>query len=213
MRLSPIPLMIDDLKVAFDGRYMIEELLDILEEAIQDFEAQAGLRMAARLNDVVKRVAKQVNRIFSTIAGIIAVTPIPVADLYVLLVLQAILVSLVASLSGRDLSLDTAKEFILSLGGVVGAGYTFRFIAQQGTKLVNAFWPGVGSALSAGIAASGTLAIGKAAILYYIDGKDFAEAKAKFEEARKEKFKDKVEIIKDGNSIEDKNTDKESDDK
>jgi hypothetical protein len=44
--------------MAFDGRYHIEELLDILEKAILDFEAQMGLRMAARLKDVVIRIAK-----------------------------------------------------------------------------------------------------------------------------------------------------------
>ena len=182
---------IDNLQMAFDGRYQIEELLDILEEAIQDFEAQAGLRMAARLNDVVKRVAKQLNTIFSTISGAVALTPIPVSDIYILLVLQSVLVSLIASLSGRDISLDTAKEFILSLGGVVGAGYTFRLIAQQGSKLINAVWPGVGSTVSSGIAAAGTAAIGRSAIMYYIDGKDLEEAKAKFEEARKEKARKK----------------------
>ena len=181
----------DNLQMAFDGRYQIEELLDILEEAIQDFEAQAGLRMAARLSDVVKRVANQLNIIFSAISGTIALTPIPVSDIYILLVLQSLLVSLIASLSGRDLSLDTAKEFVLSLGGVVGAGYTFRLIAQQGTKLINVVWPGIGSAVSSGIAATGTSAIGKSAIMYYIDGKDLEEAKAKFEELRKEKARKK----------------------
>lgn len=147
--------------------------------------------MAARLNDVVKRVAKQLNTIFSTISVAVALTPIPVSDIYILLVLQSVLVSLIASLSGRDISLDTAKEFILSLGGVVGAGYTFRLIAQQGSKLINAVWPGVGSAVSSGIAAVGTAAIGRSAIMYYIDGKDLEEAKAKFEEARKEKARKK----------------------
>lgn len=55
---------IDNLQIAFDGRYNIEELLDILEEAILDFEAQMGLRMAARLNDVVERIARHLNKIF-----------------------------------------------------------------------------------------------------------------------------------------------------
>lgn len=173
---------IDHLQMAFDGRYQIEELLDILEVAIQNFEAQAGLRMAARLEDVVKRVAKQLNTIFSTMAGTVALTPIPVADMYVLLILQALLVSMIASLSGRDISIDTAKEFILGLGGMVGAAHTFRMIAQQGTKLMNAIWPGVGSAVSAGVAASGTAAIGKAAIMYFIDGTNIEDAKAAFQE-------------------------------
>ena len=88
--------------MAFDGRYHIEELLDILEKAILDFEAQMGLRMAARLKDVVIRIAKHLNTIFSSISGGIALSPIPVSDIYILLALQAILVALIASLSGRD---------------------------------------------------------------------------------------------------------------
>lgn len=177
---------IDNLQIAFDGRYRIEELLDILEEAILDFEAQMGLRMAARLTEVVHRIARHLNNIFAGISATVALTPIPVSDIYVLLILQAVLVLLIASLSGRDISLDTAKEFILSIGGIAGAGYAFRLIAQQATKFLNAVWPGSGSAVSSAIAAAGTVAIGKAAIAYYIDEKTIDEAKKKFEEARSE---------------------------
>lgn len=177
---------VDNLQIAFDGRYRIEELLDILEEAILDFEAQMGLRMAARLNEVVRRIAKHLNSIFSGISATVALTPIPVSDIYILLILQAVLVVLIASLSGRDISLDTAKEFIFSMGGVAGFGYTFKLIAQQAAKFLNGIWPGSGSAVSAGIAAAGTTAIGKAAIAYYIEGKTMDEAKKKFEETKKE---------------------------
>lgn len=178
---------IDNLQIAFDGRYRIEELLDILESAILDFEAQMGLRMAARLNEVVHRFARYLNRIFSGISATVALTPIPVSDIYILLVLQAVLVVLIASLSGRDISLDTAKEFIFSMGGVAGLGYALKLLAQQASKLLNGIWPGAGSAVSAGVAAMGTSAIGKAAIAYYIDDKTMEEAKKKFEDAKKEK--------------------------
>lgn len=178
---------IDGLQIAFDGRYKIEELLDILDKAILDFEAQMGLRMAARLNDVMRRIAKQLNTIFGAMAGAVALTPIPVADVYVLLTLQAILVSLIASLSGREVSLESAKEFILSMGGIAGAGITFRMIAQQGAKLVNLLYPAAGSLLSAGIASTGTLLIGKAAISYYIEGKNIEEVKKLYQEAKQEK--------------------------
>ncbi len=178
---------IKNLEIAFDGRYNIEELFDILVEAIQDFEAQMGLRMASRLNEVVKRLARHLNSIFSGLSGTIALTPIPVSDIYILIVIQSLLVALIASLSGRDLSLDTAREFIFSMGGVAGAGYAFRLIAQQGSKLLNLFWPGTGSAVSAGVAALGTSAIGKAAIAYYIDEESIEKAKAKYEESKKEK--------------------------
>jgi small GTP-binding protein len=173
---------IDNLQIAFDGRYRIEELLDILEEAILDFEAQMGLRMASRLKEVVDRLARHLSKIFSGISATVALTPIPVSDIYVLLIIQAVLVALIASLSGRVISLEAAKEFIFSMGGIAGAGYVLRLAAQQASKLINAVWPGAGSAVSSVIAASGTSAIGKAAISYYIDDKTIVEAKKIFGE-------------------------------
>lgn len=149
---------IDKLEIAFDGRYKIEELIDILDNAILDFEAQMGLRMAARLkNEVVHRISKHLNKIFSGISATVALTPIPISDVYVFLIIQSLSVALIASLSGRDISLDTAREFIFSMGGVAGAGYVFRLVAQQASKLLNAVWPGSGSVISSGIAGLGNI--------------------------------------------------------
>lgn len=186
---------VENLQIAFDGRYRIEELLDILEEAIQDFEAQMGLRMAARLNEVVTRIAKHLNKIFTGLSATVAATPIPISDIYVLLILQSLLVTLIASLSGRDISLDTAKEFILSVGGVAGVGYGLRLAAQQGAKCINAIWPGAGSAVSAGIAGFGTNGIGKAAIVYYIDGKSIEEASRSWKRLKQIEKRNKVSAL------------------
>ena len=177
---------IENLQIAFDGRYHIEELFNILEKAILDFSARMGLRMALKLQEVVRRIANQLNKSFSAMSATVALSPIPISDIYILLLLQGILVCLIASLSGRDISLDTAKEFVLSMGGIAGAGYGFRLLAQQASKILNVFWDGSGSAVSASIAALGTSAIGKAAIAYYIDDKTIEEAKSTFEASRKE---------------------------
>ena len=177
---------IENLQIAFDGRYHIEELFNILEKAILDFSARMGLRMALKLQEVVRRIANQLNKSFSAMSATVALSPIHISDIYILLLLQGILVCLIASLSGRDISLDTAKEFVLSMGGIAGAGYGFRLLAQQASKILNVFWAGSGSAVSASIAALGTSAIGKAAIAYYIDDKTIEEAKSTFEASRKE---------------------------
>lgn len=173
---------IDNLQMSFDGRYNIDKLLDILEEAIQDFEAQMGLRMAARLSDVVNRFAKHLVNIFSTISAAVALTPIPISDIYILLILQSVLVALIAALSGRDVSIDTAKEFILSLNDVAGAGFAFRLAAQQASKLINGLFPSAGSIISSAIASAGTEIIGKSAISYYIYGHDINTVIEKFKE-------------------------------
>lgn len=173
---------ISKLQIAFDGRYQIEELRDILEHAIEDFRAIMGLRMALRLDELVKRLAIHMTNIFSTIAGGVAVTPIPISDIYILLIIQAVLVMIIAALSGREVNLDMAKEFIFSMFGVGGAGYVFRLAAQQASKLLNTLAPWIGSAISSGIAVFGTKSIGKAAIAYYLDKKSIEEAAASFKE-------------------------------
>lgn len=176
---------IDNLQISFDGRYQIDKLLDMLENAICDFEAQMGLRMSARLKEVVHRFAEHLNKIFSGISATVAATPIPMSDIYILFVLQALLVCMIAALSGRDISIETAKEFISGMTGVAGMGFGLRLGAQQLSKLLNVAFPGSGSAVSAGIAAFGTAVIGKAAIAYYIDDKSMEEAKKVFDKAKK----------------------------
>lgn len=177
---------IANLQIAFDGRYHIKELLDILEDVIVDTDAQMGLKMAARLEDVVHKLAGHLNNIFSGISAAVAVTPIPISDIYILLTIQFMLVTLIAALSGREITADTAKEFVISIGGVTGVGYSLRAVAQQATKLLNVVIPGSGSVISSAIAGTGTAAIGNAAIAYYIDGKDLSAAKKIFKASQKE---------------------------
>ncbi len=180
---------IDNLQIAFDGRYKIDKLKDILEEAIVDASAKMGFRMSYRLDEVVKRIAKKLTSIFSGISATVALTPIPVSDIYILLVIQSVLVCLIVSLSGRDISLDTAKKFILSMGGVTGAGYVFKLVAQQSSKFLNAVFPGSGSAVSSAIAYAGTTAIGNAAVVYYIEEEKMSEVKKKFKAERQKSKK------------------------
>lgn len=167
----------ENLQIAFDGRYKIDELYQMILDAIEDVEAQMGFKMAFRLDELIRRLSQQLIKIFSSIAATVAATPIPCADIYILILLQSILVAMIAALSGREISLETAKEFILSLGGVALVGYAFRFIAQQGAKFLNGLFPAAGSAVSATVAYTGTQSIGKVAVMYYIDEKDLEEVK------------------------------------
>ena len=83
-------------------------------------------------------VFNHLNKIFTGLSATVAATPIPTSDIYVLLILQSLLVALIASLSGRELSLEAAKEFIFSVGGIGAIGYGLRLVAQQGSKFINA---------------------------------------------------------------------------
>ena len=187
----------ESLKISFDGRYNIDELFVVLNKEIADPEARMGLKLAARIDKVVKSLAKTVINIFSTISGIIAATPLPFADVYILLIIQAIMVALIAIMSGLEVNMDNAlqvgKDFILSAGGIVGAGVGFRLVAQQGAKFINALVPVAGSAVSAAVAIGGTKAIGAAAVSYYIDGIDIKTVKKKIKEMKKNNKKDKID--------------------
>ncbi|GAB2545002.1 GTPase [Gracilibacillus alcaliphilus] len=175
----------ETLTIDFDGRYNIEELLDFLEHNI-DFRAAIHLMMSTRIDKAVKRISKLIIEAFAIASTAIALTPIPVSDMAVLVPLQLILVIFIAYLSGADVDKDSAKEFLLSIGGVGILGYGLRTLAQQGSKFLNLVLPGSGSAVSSTIAFSGTYAIGKAAQAYYIDKKSKNELEAIMKEASEE---------------------------
>ncbi|MCR5404479.1 MAG: 50S ribosome-binding GTPase, partial [Butyrivibrio sp.] len=170
------------LRIDFDGRYHIEELRSKLEEVILDYEAKMGLRMALQLNELVRKMATNLTNTFVAIASAIALANIPVADVYVLLLLQSIMVALIAGLSGREVSIETGKEFLASLFLTGGAGTVFRFIAHGAVKFIPA-----GGVVNSTIAGAGTKAIGAAAIKYYIDGISMEEARAVFKKEKKNK--------------------------
>ncbi len=172
---------INNLQIDFDGRYHIDELREKLEEVIIDFEAKMGFRMALQLNELVKKMATHVTNSFVAIASAIAFANIPVADIYILLLVQSIMVALIAGLSGRDVSIDTGKEFLASLFLTGGAGAVFRLIAHGAVK----FLPIAGGMINSTIAGAGTKAIGTAAIKYYIEGVSIEEAREIFKKENK----------------------------
>lgn len=159
--------------------YNFDELRRIIEDVMIDPNAQMGFRMTFRLSEVLSGVSNRLVKLFSGMAAVIALTPIPVADLYVLLILQGLMVALIARLSGRDVNLKTGIEFILSLGGVTLAGFGLRTVAQQAAKFAN-FLPFAGSAISSTIAATGTNAIGKAAVAHFISDLPLRKTKSLF---------------------------------
>ena len=164
--------------------YNFDDLRRIIEDVMVEPNAQMGFRMTFRLSEVLSGVSNRLVKLFSGMAAVIALTPIPVADLYVLLILQGLMVALIARLSGRDVNLKTGIEFILSLGGVTLAGFGLRTVAQQAAKFAN-FLPFAGSAISSTIAATGTNAIGKAAVAHFISDLPLRKTKSLFKALNK----------------------------
>lgn len=174
-----------ELTIEFDGRYNIDKLLDLLTDNM-DIAASIYLLISARVNEAAKKIANKFTKVMSATASAIATTPIPMSDIVILLPIQMLLIKIIAYLGGRELSYDTAKELLISLGGAGMAGFAFRTLAQQGSKLLNTIFPGSGSLVSSTVAGAGTYAIGQSAIAYFINHIPKAELQKEMEKARLE---------------------------
>ena len=93
----------------------------------------------------------------------IGALPIPGADMPVITANQARMVLGIAAAYDEELSMERARELI----GVLAAGFGFRALSRQLLKLV----PVAGWAAAGVVGYAGTLAMGRAAILYFERGK------------------------------------------
>jgi len=92
----------------------------------------------------------------------IGALPIPGADMPVMTANQGRMVLQIAAAYGEKLSMERARELI----GVLAAGFGMRALARQVVKIV----PVGGWAASAALGYAGTIALGRATILYFERG-------------------------------------------
>jgi uncharacterized protein (DUF697 family) len=111
----------------------------------------------------------------------IGAQPIPLADLPILTTLQLMMVSGIMYVSGRERSLRAATEFVGALGANVGAGMLLR----EGTRAVLKFFPGWGNLICGMVAGAGTYAIGRAAVVYFLEGVSLKDARRTYLSTRK----------------------------
>ena len=116
--------------------------------------------------DKKREVARLVVHRASTIAVTIGLAPVPFSDAIILVPLQGLMVTAVAYIGGQPWDARAAAEWVASIGVLGAAAMGLRWGAQQLVKLV----PGAGTLLSASVAGTGTLAMGRSAIAYFIDG-------------------------------------------
>ena len=108
--------------------------------------------------------------------------PAAVADVLLLTKNQVVLVMRLAAAHGRSVNYSRqCKEIVATAGGALG----WRTVARELVGLVPA---GAGVAIKAGIAYSGTVAVGKAALIYYQTGRKATtdEIRAAFDESQEE---------------------------
>jgi len=97
-------------------------------------------------------------------AAIGVVIFVPGADMPLMTLNQGKMLLQIAAVYGQSLDNERIKE----LGAVVAGGFLFRTFAREMVGLI----PGLGWAVKGGIAYTGTLAMGTAAITYFEEGTD-----------------------------------------
>lgn len=164
-----------------DNRWRIDGLVATLEEELPNQAKVAWSRMS-QIVQLQRKVANTLTQSVAVVCGGIASTPIPVADIAPITGLQVLLVAMIGYISGRRVSLDSARDFGLAMGVNVGAGAVLREVARAFVRMI----PVAGMAISGGIAYAGTVAIGRTATAYYIDHLAESDLKGHFDRAAKE---------------------------
>lgn len=118
----------------------------------------------ARAYPVFRRpVCEEIIRKNARQNAVIGALPVPGADMPVMTANQGRMVLNIAAAHGEELSMDRARELL----GVLAAGFGLRALARQVVKLV----PFGGWAAAAAIGYAGTVAMGRATMLYFERGK------------------------------------------
>jgi uncharacterized protein (DUF697 family) len=166
--------------VPYAGGETAEALLERVC-AVLPMEARLEFARATGARRAQSAIAAALLKSFSGVCGVVGLQPIPLADLPVLAALQSLMIGLIIHTSGRPLRKGLVAGFLGAMGVSVAAGFVFREAARAVVRIV----PVWGNAVSGFVAAAGTYAIGKAAIVYFIDGLPLRDARRVFQALNK----------------------------
>lgn len=165
--------------VVTDWRWNLDALALEVHQCLPVSAQIEAARAFDRARMVRRRVAMRLVGTATSVSFVVGATPLPVADLALLLPLQSSMLTGVVYASGRSLGPRAVTEWLAVLGATVGAGVGLREAVRAALKLI----PAVGATLSGAVAATGTWALGMAAVRYFIDGVSVEEARRTFQEA------------------------------
>ncbi len=155
-------------------------------------EARVEMARIAGDRGVQGEIAQMLVKSTAAICAAIGAQPIPLADLPILTALQLVMVSGIMYISGRERSLRAATEFVAALGVNVGAG----MILREGARALLKFFPGWGNIVCGAVAGAGTYAIGRAAIVYFLEGLTLKDARRAYLASRKKRMRPEPRQIK-----------------
>ncbi|MEP6955453.1 MAG: hypothetical protein ABI883_01400 [Chthoniobacterales bacterium] len=143
-------------------------------------EARVEMIRISRDREAQVQIAQTLVKSTSAICTAVGAQPIPLADLPILTALQLVMVSGIMYIAGRERSPRAAAEFIGAMGVNVGAGMVLR----EGARAVLKFFPGWGNVVCGMVAGAGTYAVGRAAIVYFLEGVTLRDARRTYLESR-----------------------------
>ena len=151
-------------------------------------EARVEMIRISRDREAQAQIAQILVKSTSAICTAVGAQPIPLADLPILTTLQLVMVSGIMYIAGRERSLRAATEFVGALGVNVGAGMLLR----EGARAVLKFFPGWGNVVCGMVAGAGTYALGRAAIVYFLEGVSLKDARRIYVRSRKNRSEPKL---------------------
>jgi uncharacterized protein (DUF697 family) len=152
-------------------------------------EARMEMIRISRDREAQCEVAQLLVKSATAVCTAIGAQPIPLADLPILTSLQSMMVSGIMYVSGRERSLRAAAEFAGALGANVGAAMVLR----EGARAILKFFPGWGNVVCGLVAGSGTYAIGRGAIAFFIEGASLKDARRTYLANRKKRRRRELE--------------------
>ena len=175
------------LKVIEFTRQQSVETGSLLSLLVQQLPNNAKIEIIRISGDreAQQHIAQMLVKSTTAVCAAIGTQPIPLADMPILTALQAMMVSGIMYVSGRERSLRAAAEFITALGANVGAGMLLR----ESARAILKFFPGWGNVVCGMVAGAGTYAIGRAATAYFIGGVSLKAARQKYLADRKSSSK------------------------
>lgn len=168
-----------------------QQFMTLLARSIAN-EARVEMARIAQDRAAQREIAQTLVKSTTAICSAIGAQPIPLADLPILTALQLTMVAGVMYISGRERSLRAATEFVGALGVNVGAGMVLR----EGARALLKFFPGWGNVVCGAVAGAGTYAIGRAAIVYFLEGLTLKDAKRAYLASRKKRPREQSRSVK-----------------
>ncbi|MCS6864403.1 MAG: DUF697 domain-containing protein [Gemmataceae bacterium] len=142
----------------YGGECLKQTLLQLLPAAYRQTLLQFH-EARQTLHEVHLRHALPVILSYTALAGTAGAVPIPLADIVILMGIQARMASQLAQIYGQALTPERWRE----ITAAVGVGLAARTALRQLAKFI----PGVGSVVGAAAAAASTYALGRALCVYF----------------------------------------------